>query len=59
MDEPTCAGNRPIKVALEAGKTYAYCTCGPSANQPFCDGKHAGTSFRPQVFTAEAEPSRD
>ncbi len=28
----------PIKVAVEAGKTYYWCTCGMSKNQPFCDG---------------------
>ncbi len=30
----------PIKCNLEAEKTYAWCTCGASENQPFCDGSH-------------------
>lgn len=47
------AGNAPIAVELEAGKTYAWCTCGESANQPFCDGKHSGSDFSPHVFKAE------
>ena len=52
-DEPKVAGTAPVAVELEAGKKYAWCTCGGSSNQPFCDGSHAGTSFRPHVFEAE------
>ena len=48
------AAKAPVKVALEAGKDYWYCTCGLSANQPFCDGSHKGTAFAPKKFTAEA-----
>ena len=53
MDKPTIAGKTPIAVQLEAGKTYAWCTCGNSTNQPFCDGSHKTTSFTPVAFTAE------
>lgn len=53
MDQPKIAACEPKKVELEAGKKYAYCTCGLSANQPFCDGQHKGGSFVPMVFTAE------
>ncbi|MCZ8488180.1 CDGSH iron-sulfur domain-containing protein [Vibrio lentus] len=27
-----------------------FCTCGKSKNQPFCDGSHAGTGFKPKEF---------
>jgi CDGSH-type Zn-finger protein len=27
-------------VNAEAGKTYAWCACGLSEKQPFCDGTH-------------------
>ncbi|MGK7371680.1 MAG: CDGSH iron-sulfur domain-containing protein, partial [Candidatus Halalkalibacterium sp. M3_1C_030] len=27
---------------IEAG-TYAWCACGESDNQPYCDGSHKGT----------------
>jgi CDGSH iron-sulfur domain-containing protein 3 len=37
---PRKAGNEPIAVKVEAGKTYAWCTCGLSDKQPFCDGQH-------------------
>ena len=32
---------------LYPGK-YFICSCGLSADQPFCDGGHAGTSFKPK-----------
>ena len=53
MSEPTIAARKPIKVELEAGKEYYWCTCGRSSNQPFCDGSHRGTDFTPKSFTAE------
>jgi CDGSH-type Zn-finger protein len=52
-DEPKIAGTEPIAVDLEAGKQYAWCRCGQSSKQPFCDGSHTGTSFKPHVFKAE------
>lgn len=51
--KPKIAGTSPIKVSIEEGKKYAWCTCGESANQPFCDGKHKGSSFSPIVFICE------
>jgi len=53
MANPKIAGKAPIPVELEAGKMYAWCTCGESKNQPFCDGAHAGSEFAPKVFKAE------
>ena len=50
---PKIAGTSPAAVELEKGKQYAFCTCGHSANQPFCDGSHKTTSFKPHIFTAE------
>jgi len=52
-DVPIIAATRPVKVELEEGKTYFWCSCGKSQNQPFCDGSHAGTEMKPQKFTAE------
>lgn len=51
--KPVVASNKPKKVELNAGEEYYFCTCGRSNNQPFCDGSHAGTEFKPQAFTAE------
>lgn len=54
MSNPIIFSNRPTKVSLEAGKEYYFCTCGRSKNQPFCDGSHAGTEFKPKAFTADS-----
>lgn len=43
--------------AVETGalaKKVAWCACGRSANQPYCDGSHKGTGLSPVVFDAEA-----
>lgn len=51
--KPIIANNKPAKQSLTEGKQYYFCMCGRSGNQPFCDGSHAGTDFKPKVFTAE------
>jgi len=53
MDGPVIAERKPAKVELEANKTYNWCRCGRSKNQPYCDGSHRGTSFTPLSFTAD------
>ncbi len=53
MDLPKVAAKVPVKVELEKGKKYAWCTCGLSDKQPYCNGAHKGTDFRPLVFEAE------
>ncbi len=53
MAEPEIAQKSPYAVNVEAGKTYYWCACGRSKNQPFCDGSHKGTEFSPVSFTAE------
>lgn len=60
MSTPKRAGESPIKVELEAGKRYAWCTCGLSTNQPFCDGAHRAddTALTPLVFVAEKDETR-
>lgn len=53
MDKPIVADNKPMKVELTKGQEYYFCSCGRSSNQPFCDGSHAGTGFKPKSFIAE------
>ena len=55
MEKPIIAGNKPIAINLEQGKEYYFCTCGRSANQPFCDGSHQSTLFTPKAFIAEKD----
>ena len=48
---PEIGGTKPIRVAVEAGKSYWWCACGKSQKQPFCDGSHKGSEFSPVRFT--------
>lgn len=52
-DRPKIAQRLPYTVELEEGRKYAWCACGLSQSQPFCDGSHKGSAFSPIVFTAE------
>ena len=47
------AGESSIAVDIEQGKSYFWCSCGKSSKQPFCDGSHKGTGFKPLVYKAE------
>ena len=40
QQQPTIAKCEPTCVKVEPGKVYAWCTCGLSQKQPFCDGTH-------------------
>jgi len=53
MPNPKVAGNAPIRIELEAGKKYFWCSCGESSNQPWCDGGHKGSDFTPMMITVE------
>ncbi len=57
MPESVIAQKSPYTIELEEGKTYAWCACGRSNNQPLCDGSHKDTGFKPTVFTAEKSES--
>ncbi len=48
MDNPTIAQKSPFVMEVEPG-TYAWCACGLSKKQPYCDGSHKTTSFRPII----------
>lgn len=49
MSEPRIASRRPMLAEPEPG-VHAWCACGRSANQPWCDGSHAGTGIEPVRF---------
>jgi CDGSH-type Zn-finger protein len=50
MDQPDCPQKSPYVIEVEPG-TYAWCACGKSQKQPYCDGSHAGSGFRPMIET--------
>lgn len=52
MSQPVRAGDTPIGIEVEAGKSYWWCSGGKSANQPFCDGSHKGSEFTPRKYDA-------
>lgn len=52
---PVVASRTPIKVKVEKGTRYFWCTCGLSEKQPLCDGAHQGTEFRPKKYVATAD----
>ncbi|MDQ7080402.1 MAG: CDGSH iron-sulfur domain-containing protein [Paracoccaceae bacterium] len=58
MTKGQVAGKEPIAIEVEEGKSYFWCTCGMSQNQPFCDGSHKDTDFKPLKWTAEATETK-
>lgn len=52
MSDPVIAQKAPFAIDVEAGKSYFWCSCGQSKNQPFCDGAHKPTDFTPVKFDA-------
>ncbi len=52
---PMIADRKPRAVQLSKGEQKAWCACGRSKTQPFCDGSHRGTGFEPLIFTAEED----
>ena len=53
MAEPEIYATEPMAVELAKDQTYYWCTCGKSAQQPYCDGSHKGSDFTPLPFNAE------
>lgn len=49
---PVIASLKPFYCELKAGRTIAWCRCGRSKRQPYCDGRsHLGTGFEPLYYT--------
>lgn len=49
---PNVPQKSPYVMELEPGR-YAWCACGRSNSQPFCDGSHKGTLLTPLIFEVE------
>jgi CDGSH-type Zn-finger protein len=56
-EEPVIAQRGPYKVQLLAGYRYAWCACGLSKWQPFCDGSHTSSKagIKPKVWTQDKD----
>jgi len=48
MSDAIIAQKSPYVVEVDPGK-YAWCACGRSAKQPYCDGSHKGTGLSPVI----------
>jgi CDGSH-type Zn-finger protein/quercetin dioxygenase-like cupin family protein len=55
MPTPVIASPKGYYFEAKAGQRYLWCSCGRSASQPFCDGSHAGTEFKPVLFVAQKD----
>ena len=53
MNKGQRAGDSALAIEVEQGKSYYWCSCGKSSKQPFCDGSHKGTEFKPLAYKAE------
>jgi len=52
MSEPKIAQKGPYVLEVEPGK-YAWCACGKSQSQPYCDGSHRDTGITPMITQIE------
>ena len=53
MAEPVIAQKSPFGVDVVEGKSYWWCACGLSKEQPLCDGSHKGTGLEPKKYNAK------
>ena len=54
MPEPKLVQKMPF-VKQEKPGTKAWCACGYSQNQPYCDGSHRDTEMTPMITEIEAK----
>ncbi len=52
MASPDVPQKAPYVMQVEPG-TYAWCSCGKSSNQPYCDGAHQGSGMNPVIEKVE------
>lgn len=54
MDKPIMKSKKPIKVEVVEGKHYAWCACGRTKREVFCDGSHKKLDgIEPVIFKAK------
>jgi CDGSH-type Zn-finger protein len=52
-NEPTPPQQGPYVITEPEVRNIAWCSCGHSKTQPFCDGSHKGTGFTPVVMKCQ------
>ena len=50
--EKKVAQKMPYVMEVEP-ENYAWCSCGHSSNQPYCDGAHKGSGMAPIIETVK------
>ena len=55
MDLPKIVSKSPSKVNVKNDRRYAWCSCGLSMKDPYCDGSHKGTGFKPVIIKENEE----
>jgi CDGSH-type Zn-finger protein len=57
MQEKIIKNQSPVKINLEKGKDYYWCSCGLSKDGTFCDGSHKSTERLPLKFSVPESKS--
>ena len=52
MAMPHIVDKHSLKMEMKPGE-YFWCSCGKSVTQPFCDGSHQGSEFKPELINIE------
>lgn len=55
FSKPNTTRREPTIHEFAESENFLYCRCGRSRNQPFCDGSHHGTKFKPLLCTAKKD----
>ena len=53
--DPKIARYKAYYTELEEGRTYLWCSCGRGTTQPYCDGSHKDTGFKPIRYKSETK----
>ncbi|CDR94007.1 hypothetical protein, conserved [Babesia bigemina] len=55
---PESKATDPYIVKVKPSQVYWWCSCGRSQRQPWCDGSHKGTQFKPVMYVPRHNATR-